>query len=147
MNKTDTVMIKDSSHIADTMQAECLNQVIESATTNIWMWVAMVEMVIIVILLLKLYSKSSDKKAELKKKVMSEGDIDFNNIINSSFNSEALYKKLMRVCHPDRFAPDDEKVAIATDISLRLGKNKHDINVLKALAEEAKNKLNIDIKY
>ena len=140
-------MIKDSLHLTDTIQTECVNQVMDSATTNIWMWVAILEIVIIVILLLKLCSKSFDKKAELKKKVMSEGDIDFGNIINSSFNSEALYKKLMRVCHPDRFAPDDEKVAIATDISLRLGKNKHDINVLKALAEEAKNKLNIDIKY
>lgn len=140
-------MIKDSLHITDTMQVGCVNQVMESATTNIWMWVAIIEMAIIAILLLKLWGKSSDKKAELKKKVMSEGDIDFGNIINSSFNSEALYKKLMRVCHPDRFAPDDEKVAIATDISLRLGKNKHDINNLKALAEEAKNKLNIDIRY
>lgn len=147
MNKTDTIMIKDSLHITDTMQVGCVNQVMESAATNIWMWVAIIEMAIIAILLLKLWGKSSDKKAELKKKVMSEGDIDFGNIINSSFNSEALYKKLMRVCHPDRFAPDDEKVAIATDISLRLGKNKHDINNLKALAEEAKNKLNIDIRY
>ena len=38
----------------------------------------------------------------------------------------------------------EEKIKIATDITERLGKNKHDYKSLEALKEEAKNKLNIN---
>lgn len=76
---------------------------------------------------------------------MEEGKIDYNNIIASSFGAEALYKELIKKCHPDRFAPDKERVAIANDISTRIGKNQHDLKKLNELKEEAVNKLNIKL--
>lgn len=111
---------------------------------NLWMLVAFVELLIIITLLFS-KSKSYDKKSRIKKQVKMEGDIDFGNIIDSSFNAAKLYKDLITQCHPDRFEPDKEKVAIASDISLRLGKYKNDIKMLNIIKEEALFKLNIKL--
>ena len=111
---------------------------------NLWMLIAFVELLIIITLLFS-KSKSYDKKSRIKKQVKMEGDIDFGNIIDSSFNATKLYKDLITQCHPDRFEPDKEKVAIASDISLRLGKYKNDIKMLNIIKEEALFKLNIKL--
>ena len=111
---------------------------------NIWMIVAIVELVIIVALLLS--RKPTDSKmSDIKKKVLAEGDIDFSNLVNSSFNAEGIYKELLINCHPDKFAPDANKMAIANELSARVTKNKHDIKRLEELKEEARIKLNINI--
>lgn len=115
---------------------------------NIWLIVAIVEFVIIVILLATHITRKSnddDKKNELKKKVLEEGNIDFGNIINSTFNAEALYKELIVICHPDRFTPDDEKVAMANELSMQITQNRHNYKRLVELRDEAKQKLNINI--
>lgn len=111
---------------------------------NLWMLIAFVELLIIITLLFS-KSKSYDKKSRIKKQVKIEGDIDFGNIIDSSFNAAKLYKALITQCHPDRFEPDKEQVAIASDISLRLGKYKNDIKMLNKIKEEALFKLNIKL--
>lgn len=111
---------------------------------NVWMIVALAELVIIIGLLLS-RNKSNDKRTELKRKILAEGDIDIGNTMNSMFNAEPLYKELIRKCHPDRFAPDEEKVAIASELSMLITKNKHDIKILEALRQEAVDKLNINI--
>ena len=111
---------------------------------NWWMIIAIIEQVVIIVLLLSKI-KYNSKKQNAKKKVMEEGEIDWNNTIKSSFGAEPLYKNLIKQCHPDRFEPDKEKVAIANDITERLGKHKHDIQKLNELKDEAINKLNIKI--
>ena len=111
---------------------------------NWWMLIAVVELLIIITLLFS-KSKSDDKISRIKKQVKMEGDIDFGNIIDSSFNAARLYKDIIIQCHPDRFEPDKEKVAIASDISLRLGKYKNDIKMLNKIKEEAVFKLNIKL--
>lgn len=111
---------------------------------NVWMIVALAELVIIIGLLLS-RNKNNDKRAELKRKILAEGDLDIGNTMNSMFNAEPLYKELIRKCHPDRFAPDEEKMAIASEMSMRITKNKHDRKSLEALRQEAANKLNINI--
>lgn len=109
-----------------------------------WMVVAIAEFVLIICVLFAHRNKAS-KKRDIKRLVRKEGDINFANVIASSFGAEALYKELIRKCHPDRFAPDANKVAIANDITERLGKYKHDLNKLKELKQEAIHKLNINI--
>ena len=79
-----------------------------SSGINVWMIVALAELVIIIALLLS-RNKSDGKRAELKSKVMAEGDIDMGNTMNSMFNAEPLYRELIRKCHPDRFSTDEEK--------------------------------------
>lgn len=111
---------------------------------NWWMIIAIVELVIIVVLLLS-KGKADDRKRSIKRQVREEGDINFGNVIASSFGAKALYDELIRKCHPDRFAPDEEKVAVANDITGRLGKYKNDLEKLKELKEEAIEKLGISL--
>ena len=87
--------------------------------------------------------KTDSKKIEIRKKVLNEGDIDFGNTIKSSFHAETLYKELMRKCHPDLFAPDEIKMRVANEITMRISKNKNDLKELEKIKEEAINKLNI----
>lgn len=131
----------------DTLQAmvDSLGQTAQSTTgTNIWMIVAIVELVIIIVLLLT-RKPTDNKRSDIKKQVLAEGDIDFSNLVNSSFNASRLYKELLVKCHPDRFAHDTEKMAIANELSAMVTKNKHDIKRLEELKEEAKQKLNINL--
>lgn len=114
----------------------------QSNSLNWWMIIAIVELVIIFVLLLT-KRKTDDKRRTVKRQVMKEGEINFDNVIASSFGAKALYDELIRKCHPDRFAPDEGKVAIANDITERLGKYKHDIQKLNELKEEAIARLNI----
>lgn len=111
---------------------------------NWWMIIAIVELVVILILIFSRRSGISPKD-EIKHKVMNEGEIDFGNVINSAFASDELYKKLIRSCHPDRFPGDEDKIAIANDLSSRITKSQRDQKALKALKEEAEQKLNIHI--
>lgn len=115
-----------------------------SSGINVWVIVALAEFVIIIALLLS-RNKSDSKRAELKSKVMAEGDIDMGNTMNSMFNAEPLYRELIRKCHPDRFSTDEEKMAIASELSMRITKNKQNRKNLEALRQEAINKLNINI--
>lgn len=130
----------------DTLQeiVDNLGQIAHSTTgTNIWMIVAIVELVIIIVLLMT-RKPTDNKRSDIKKQILAEGDIDFSNLVNSSFNAAGLYKELLIKCHPDRFAPDTEKMAIANELSAKVTKNKHDIKHLEELKEEAKQRLNIN---
>lgn len=130
----------------DTLQmaADSLMQTSQQDNSlNLWMIIAIVELAIILLLLL-VKRKADDKRSTIKRQVMKEGEINFDNVIASSFGAEALYKELIKKCHPDRFAPDEEKVAIANDLTERLGKYKHDITRLNELKEEAIVKLRIE---
>ena len=110
---------------------------------NWWMIVAIVELLIIIVLLLRKSVDSSKRK--IKRDVMREGNIDYDNIIASSFGAKALYDELIRKCHPDKFAPDQAKMTIANDITERLGESKHDLKKLNELKREAEDRLNISL--
>ena len=140
-------MNEDLRIISDTIVsnvAEIANVSAESNDLNWWMIIAIIEFVVIVILLLSKKTTKYDEIRNIKNKVKGEGDIDWKNIHDSIAKAEKLYKELIIKCHPDRFPLDEEKNKIATDITERLGKNKHDYKSLEALKEEAKNKLNIN---
>ena len=134
----------------DTLQqtiADTSAMVAEQATQNVinvWLIIALVEFVIIIALLIG-RKQGDNNKSELKRKVMAEGNVDFGNTVNSMFNAEPLYKELIVKCHPDRFSPDEAKMAIANELSMQITKNKQNIKRLEALRQEAKNKLNINI--
>lgn len=123
---------------------DSIEQAAQSTTgVKLWMIIAIVELVIIIVLI-TLIKSSNNSRSEIKKKVLAEGDIDFSNLVNSSFNAEGLYRDILIKCHPDRFAPDTEKMVIANELSAKITKNKHDIKRLEELKEEAKTKLNIN---
>lgn len=113
-------------------------------TTNWWMWLAIAQFGIIIFLVLKEKIKLKETAKQKFKKESLEQEIDFNNIIKSSFHSITLYDELKVKCHPDRFPVDKEKNAIAETIFQEITKNKTNIKRLLELKEEAKQKLNIN---
>ena len=106
---------------------------------NIWLWIALCEAVIVIVLLLMIAHKNTTFHKR-KSAILAEQP-DFGNIFNSAFNAEPLYKELSRICHPDRFAPDEQKMAIADDIFQRVSKNRNNIKVLQELKIEISKKL------
>lgn len=132
---------QDSLKVAE----KALSQSIENSDSfNIWIWVAIGEFVII---LLFIFSKLRKKKGSLRRRFKEEAlkeNIDFNNIIKSSFHSNELYNKLKVKCHPDRFPNDPELNSIADGIFQEITKNKTNIKRLEELKNEAHQKLNIN---
>lgn len=143
----------------DTIQqaiADTMDTVAEQAAhngINVWLIIALVVFVIIIVLIGLLIgrNKGNNSKSDLKRKklvkrkILAEGDVDLGNTMNSMFNAESLYKKLIVQCHPDRFEPDKVKVAIANELSMQITKNRHNVKRLEVLRQEAKSKLNINI--
>lgn len=115
-----------------------------SEPINWWMWLAIAEFGIIALLILKEKLKPKDTARQRFKDESLKQDIDFNNIINSSFNSIQLYDELKVKCHPDKFPTDMEKNSMAVNIFQEITKNKNNVKRLLELKEEAKQKLNIN---
>ncbi len=139
--KMNDTLIQDSIKIA----SKAISKISESdESTNLWMWIALAELGIIVYLVFKEKFKSKvSSKQQFKSESLNQ-EIDFNNIINSSFNSEKLYDELKVKCHPDRFPMDNEKNLIAENIFQQITKNKTNIKRLLELKDEAIQKLNIN---
>ena len=57
------------------------------------------------------------------------------------FNATAIYDELKRKYHPDRFAPDETKMATANEIMTRITQCKHDKAALELLKKEAAERL------
>jgi len=139
--KMNDTLIQDSIKVA----GKAISKVTEANdNTNWWMWLAIVELGIIAYLILKEKLKSKVTAKQQFKSESLKQDIDFNNIINSSFNSIKLYDELKVKCHPDRFPTDREKNIIAENLFQEISKNKTNVKRLLELKEEAIQKLNIN---
>ena len=139
--KMNDTLIQDSIKVA----GKAISKVTETNdNTNWWMWLAIVELGIIAYLILKEKFKSKVTAKQQFKSESLKQDIDFNNIINSSFNSIKLYDELKVKCHPDRFPTDREKNIIAENLFQEISKNKTNVKRLLELKEEAIQKLNIN---
>lgn len=140
MNET---IIKDTIKVA----SETISKSIafeNNEHINWWLWIAIIEFVIIIFLVIKQKIKPKDTiKQKFKKESLKE-EIDFNNIINSSFNSKQLFDELKVKCHPDRFPTDKEKNLIADKLFQEITENQNNAKRLIELKEEAKQKLNIN---
>lgn len=136
----DTIVVKDSLNTV-------LNTNPSFKTENVldwWMLIAVIELFIIIVLLFKRKKETNKtKKQMIKEQVLSEEAIDFNNIINSSFNAKQVYDQLIRECHPDRFPNNPTKQQIALNLSQEVVKNKGNLNRLEELRNEVKLQLNL----
>lgn len=111
---------------------------------NIWVWVAIIELLIIIYLLFFKKKERTLSAKEKFKKESKDGEIDFGNIINSSFHVKPLYDELKIKCHPDKFPVDSEKNKIALELFQEIAKNRTNYKKLIELKETAKVKLNIN---
>ena len=115
-----------------------------SQATSVWLWVAVIELLVILYLINQLMRRDRKKRKEVKDKLKS-GHIDFENTINSAFNSKPLYDKLKVLCHPDRFAStplEREANAIFQEIQV----NRYNYSKLMDLKDQAIKTLNINFK-
>jgi hypothetical protein len=117
-----------------------------STFDSIWFWITIIELVIILILVYKLKSKTnipelSDLEAKniIKSKTK---NIDMDNLMNSIHNSRTLYKELSKKCHPDRFI-NDPKQKNAEEIFQEITKNERNFEKLNLLKSRAIIELNI----
>lgn len=117
-----------------------IQSVANQNSLNVWLIIAIVEFLVILYFLF-FYKGSEKEKREKKKEVMEEGNLDFDNVINGAFHSKDLYKKLICLCHPDRFPNDEQKIALANEIAQELAKNKYDMKKLKELEKRIKTEL------
>jgi len=78
--------------------------------SNIWFLLSMVELILIILLIIKYRCKKEIEFADQEIKRSKDADIDMDNVMRSINLAPELYKKLCRVCHPDRFAgkPQEE---------------------------------------
>jgi len=112
------------------------------SSVNYWMWIAIIELAIIVFIIL-FRKKTGNWKTQYIREAKEE-DIDFGNIIKSSFHVKQLYDELKVKCHPDRFPNNNEKNQIALELFQEISKNKTNYKKLIELKELAIQKLNIN---
>ena len=134
--------------LADTLQgAAKIVAAGEFQGTDMWLYIAIGEFVIILLLLFIVCQKGKKTKTDRQKVRDSiKDDVDFQNIINSSFHATELYNELKVKCHPDRFVGDDEKIAIANRIFQEISKNKMNYKRLLELKKTAVQELDINFK-
>ncbi len=117
-----------------------------SFQTSIWFWLASIEFLIILFLILKLKRTNTNlefsdvTKENIKKSQKTE--IDMDNLMNSINASRDLYKELSSKCHPDRFINTD-KQDLADKIFQEISANKRNYQKLIELRHKAIEKLNI----
>lgn len=135
----DTV-IQDSLKLTDNAIGKLLQT---SHSINWWMWLAITELIILAFLVFKKKTKTKDTARQIFRADSLKEDIDFDNIINSSFNSVRLYDELKVLCHPDRFPTDTKLNKIAVEIFQEISKNRNNAKRLLELKEQAIEKLKI----
>lgn len=120
--------------------------------TNIWQWIVWILCVLCIIELFIILNQRRRNKPivikpvdTLRAQVQNDDPIDFTNIMNSAFLSVDLYDKLKVKCHPDSFASDPVKQAVADNLFQRITQNRVNYKVLLELKQEAERKLNVTI--
>ena len=134
-------LIQDSLKAAEIIVAKTTES---NDSSNLWMWVAIGEFLIIIgLILANRFKRKPNAKQQFKNESLAQ-EVDFNNIINSSFHSNELYDILKVKCHPDRFPTDPELNEIAEKLFQEITKSKTNVKRLQELKVEAQQKLNIN---
>lgn len=113
--------------------------VIDNSKYNIWLIIALIEFVIILLMFVKIrkhkWINNIDTDLE-KLKGEKSNKIDMNNIVNSIYSSETLYKDLSKKYHPDRFINEEDREK-ANTIFQEITKNKRNYQKLIELQQLA----------
>lgn len=134
-------LIQDSLKVAEKVVTKTAEN---NDSSNFWMWVAIGEFAIIIgFVLVNRFKRKPNAKRQFKDESLAQ-EVDFNNIINSSFHSNELYDILKVKCHPDRFPTDPKLNDIAEKLFKEITKSKTNIKRLQELKMEAQQKLNIN---
>ena len=113
---------------------------------NMWLWIAIIEFLIIAFLLLKQRSKKQNldfsdiSKNDLKNSKNEK--LDMHNLMNSIHGARDLYKELSKKCHPDRFINQPNQ-KLAEEIFQEITNEQRNHEKLVALKERAIKELNV----
>jgi flagellar biosynthesis/type III secretory pathway M-ring protein FliF/YscJ len=113
--------------------------------SNTWIWFSIIGFTIFFVLILFLLKRKSNKNITRNqfKEDSLKGEIDYNNIFESSFHGKELYDELKKKCHPDRFPNDPIKNKIALELAQEISENKNNYKKLIELKEIVKSKLGL----
>ena len=113
--------------------------------SNVWFWIALIEFLIIMLSVIISIRDKNKKWEKLKfKQGISDSNTEFIFPIGDMFRAPEMYKKLMRVCHPDRFIDETKKNA-AEELCMLIGKNQYNVTEMERLGKLAEEKLEIKI--
>ena len=84
---------------------ETITATVTESTVNPWFYIEIAEFVAIIVVLYIKEKHNHSKKSELKQKFGNK-EIDFGNVLMSSFHAKEVYDELKKKCHPDRFVGD-----------------------------------------
>lgn len=128
------------------MNTEALTETIVNST-NAWEYIAIIELVIILILLAFVFhlKNKNNIKNKIKDTIKQQGGVDANDVMKDIWLSKGSYDELKKKCHPDRFVGDENKQQIANEIFQEITKNKNNYQKLQELKQRAINELNINI--
>jgi hypothetical protein len=118
---------------------------IYTITNDLWFWISILEFTILLFLLF--IKNNKNKSVKYDENILTEykkTDIDMGNVVNSMYQSRALYDKLKVKCHPDRFS-NSELNKTADELFKEITKHQRNYNKLLELKVIAENKLNIKI--
>ena len=120
-----------------------ISTILKSST---WFWVALLEFLIIVILIIKFnWLRSRTEISDLSKKKIKEfqkTEIDMDNLMSSINYSKNLYNELSKKCHPDKFTKDSQR-KIADKLFQEISTNKRNYQKLLELKQRAIDELNL----
>ena len=92
----------------------------QPVASHTWIYIILA----VVVVLAKIYRIKHSQNELTRKKVLNEGNINFNATIQSAFHSSEIYDQLKVKCHPDRFVDDPEKMKMADALFQQISKNK-----------------------
>jgi hypothetical protein len=110
-------------------------------TIQFWHGISIIQFVIIIVLLIKLKKKKTKKIENFEEDIIMGGKgnkVDMDELMKSIYKSKSLYDSLIRKVHPNRFAPDEQLMKIADEISAEVGQHKNNYSKLLELEEKAK---------
>jgi hypothetical protein len=117
-----------------------------SLMNSVFIWIAILELVLIIFLIFKLKSKKNKLAlSELERDTVKSAKstkIDMDSLMNSINSSRSLYKELSRKCHPDKFM-NDPKQKIAEEIFQEISRYERNFDKLNLIKTRAINELNI----
>ncbi|MBR1775312.1 MAG: hypothetical protein IJ759_07295 [Bacteroidales bacterium] len=125
---------------------ETITATVTESTVNPWFYIAIAEFVAIIVVVVLYFKEKHNhsKKNEIKQK-FGNREIDFGNVMMSSFHAKEVYDELKKKCHPDRFVGDEHKTEIADKLFQEITKNKNNYKRLEELKQQAIEELNIRI--
>lgn len=125
-----------------------LKLIIESISNlkiNLWFFVSFIETVIILYLHIKLKQKHRQPEnfAINKEEDIVIPESNLGDLFKSIGKSEALYNKLKKKIHEDRFPNDIEKRRVAGELAMELNQYKNDFRKLEEIQQKAIDQLGI----